>query len=138
MTAIESMEAEPLTSFAATTIENRKRVGSMSTLGGNHEHPKSSSTANRHPSTVEVDLDECSLKVQISCRLRRRNELFDLRRRLADYSFLVAVLGVLLMVGENEMTPMLEASHYKVKTLNFYNCMKNIKHNLSSKSNIAL
>uniref|UniRef100_A0A915IFX1 Uncharacterized protein n=1 Tax=Romanomermis culicivorax TaxID=13658 RepID=A0A915IFX1_ROMCU len=50
----------------------------------------------------------------VSRRLRRRNELFDFRRKLTDYSLLVAVLGVILMIVENELTTSFNDFRYKI------------------------
>lgn len=74
-----------------------------------------------------------NLKLQVSYRLRRRNELLHLRRRITDYSFAVALLGIVLMIIENELTSELSSKSHKV-SLFLMKTMQKTKQNSPSPS----
>lgn len=80
---------------------------------------KKSSTVSRNQSEETAKQSNASdsaqnFKMQVNYRLRQRNELFEMRRKMCDYSFAVAVLGIILMIVENELTATHGYRDYKV------------------------
>lgn len=57
-------------------------------------------------------------KPNVGYRLGRRKALFEKRKRISDYSLLMALLGILLMVAENELS--LSTIYSKVSRLGLF------------------
>uniref|UniRef100_A0A915L564 Uncharacterized protein n=1 Tax=Romanomermis culicivorax TaxID=13658 RepID=A0A915L564_ROMCU len=101
--------------------------GSFNGAGGNPSRPPSVLSTSRQQQQVMASNNKNNNKdsnIQVNCRLRRRNELFEMRRRFCDYSFAVALLGIAMMILENEMTS--SSGGYEYKMSAFSNILKSL------------